>query len=65
MLSPVTYKLSLPLTRNVHPVFHTDLLTPYRETLFHGKNYQHPLAELVQGVEKYEVEAVLGTQCAN
>ena len=56
---PVTYKLSLPSTWNVHPVFHTDLLTPYQETLFHGENYQCPPAELVQGVEEYEVEAVL------
>ena len=29
VLSPVTYKLSLPSTWNIHPVFHTDLLTPY------------------------------------
>ena len=59
VLSPVTYKLSLPSTWNVHPVFHIDLLTPYRETPFHGKNYQCPLAELIQGQEEYEVEAVL------
>ena len=59
VLSPVTYKLSLPSTWNIHPVFHTDLLTPYRETPFHGKNYQRPLAKLIQGQEEYEVEAVL------
>ena len=59
VLSPVTYKLRLPSTWNVHLVFHTDLLTPYRETPFHGKNYQRPPVELVQGVEAYEVEAVL------
>ena len=59
VLSPVTYKLSLPSTWNIHPVFHTDLLTPYRETPFHGENYQRPLAELVQGQEEYKVEAVL------
>ena len=59
VLSPVTYKLSLPSTWNIHPVFHTDLLTPYRETLFHGKNYQHPPAKLVQGQEEYKVKAVL------
>ena len=53
VLSPVTYKLSLPSTWNVHPVFHTDLLTLYWE------NYRRPPAELVQGVEKYEVKAVL------
>ena len=29
VLSPVTYKLSLPPTWNVHLVFHIDLLTPY------------------------------------
>ena len=59
VLSPVTYKLSLPSTWNIHPVFHTDLLTPYRATPFHGENYQHPPAELVQGQEEYEVKAVL------
>ena len=42
VLSPVTYKLSLPLTWSIHLVFHIDLLTPYWETPFHGKNYEHP-----------------------
>ena len=59
VLSSVTYKLSLPSTWNVHPVFHTDLLTPYWVTLFHGENYQHPSAKLVQGVKEYEVKVVL------
>ena len=59
VLSPVTYKLSLPSTWNIHPVFHIDLLTPYWETPFHGENYQRPPAKLVQGVKEYEVEAVL------
>ena len=59
MLSPVTYKLSLPSTWNVNLVFHIDLLTLYWETPFHRENYQCPSAELVQGIEEYEVEAVL------
>ena len=59
VLSPVTYKLSLPSTWNVHPVFHIDLLTPYQETPFHVENYQRPPAELVQGVEEFKVEEVL------
>ena len=29
VLSPVTYQLVLPATWKLHPVFHTDLLTPY------------------------------------
>ena len=60
VLSPVTYKLNLPSTWNIHLVFHTGLLTPYRETPFHGENYQCPPVELIQGQEEYEVEAVLG-----
>jgi len=32
----VTYKLRLPEQWNIHPVFHVDLLTPYKETEFHG-----------------------------
>ena len=64
VLSPVTYKLSLPSTWNVHPVFHIDLLTPYRETLFHGRNYEHPPPDLVANQEEYEIEKVLDVQYA-
>ena len=59
VLSPVTYKLSLPPTWNVHPVFHIDLLTPYRETPFHGRNYERPPPDLVANQEEYKVEKVL------
>ena len=59
VLSPVTYKLSLPPTWNVHPVFHIDLLTPYRETPLHGRNYERPPPDLVANQEEYEVEKVL------
>ena len=33
VLGPVTYKLRLPEQWNIHPVFHVDLLTPYKETV--------------------------------
>ena len=56
---PCDLQAEAPSTWNVHPVFHTDLLTPYRETPFHGKNYQRPPVELVQGVKEYKVKAVL------
>ena len=59
-MSPVTYQLTLPKTWKLHPVFHIDLLTPYCETTFHGKNYQCPPPELVGGEEEYEIEKVLG-----
>ena len=59
VLSPVTDNLTPPSTWNVHPVFHIDLLTPYRETPFHGRNYERPPPDLVANQEKYEIEKVL------
>ncbi len=40
VMSPVNYRLELPMQWSIHPVFHTDLLTPYRETATHGPNYE-------------------------
>ena len=40
VMSPVNYRIDLPTQWSIHPVFHTDLLTPYRETITHGANYQ-------------------------
>ena len=59
VMSPVNYRLKLPPQWSIHDVFHTDLLTPYRETPAHGANYQRPPPDLVNGVEEFEVEKVL------
>ena len=40
-------------------MFHVDLLTPYRETEFHGPNYAWPPPDLIGEEEQYEVEQVL------
>jgi hypothetical protein len=44
------------------PVFHIDLLTPYKETIMHGPNYQRPLPDLVDGEEEYSMEQILDSQ---
>jgi hypothetical protein len=62
VLSPVSYQLQLPTQWSIHPVFHIDLLTPYRETITHGPNYQRPLPDLVDGEEEYSVEKILDSQ---
>ena len=59
VMSPVNYRLQLPMQWSIHDVFHTDLLTPYRETPTHGANYQHLPPDLIDGVEEFEVEKVL------
>ena len=62
VMSPVNYRLELPTQWSIHPVFHTDLLTPYRETLMHGHNYQRPPPDLVDREEDYEVKKILDQQ---
>ena len=59
VMSPISYRLELPHQWRIHLVFHTDLLTPYRETKMHGENYQRPPPELVDNKEEFEVEAIL------
>ena len=43
-------------------MFHINLLTPYRETITHGPNYQHPPPDLVNNEEEYEVEKILDSR---
>jgi len=62
VMSAVNYRLELPTQWSIHPVFHTDLLTPYRETPTHGPNYERPPPDLVEGSEEYEVEKILDIQ---
>src|SRR6201996_7962176 len=62
VLSPLSYQLTLPHQWRIHPVFHTDLLTPYKETEFHGRNYTYPPPDLIEGEEQYEVEHVLDSR---
>jgi hypothetical protein len=62
VLSPITYKLRLPVQWKLHPVFHVDLLTPYRETEFHGINYDKPPPDLINREEEYEVERIVASR---
>ena len=62
VMSPINYRLKLPMQWSIHPVFHIDLLMPYRETITHGANYQRPPPDLVDNAEEYKVEKVLDLQ---
>jgi len=39
-----------------------DLLTPYKETEFHGRNFERPPPDLIDGKEEYEVEHVVDSR---
>ena len=61
-MSSVNYHFKLPMQWSIHPVFHTNLLTPYHETPTHGPNYQCPLPDLVDREEEYKVEKILDSR---
>ena len=62
VMSPINYQLELPMQWSIHPVFHIDLLMPYRETITHGANYQHLPPDLVDNAEEYKVKKILDSQ---
>src|SRR6266550_2751797 len=59
VLGPVTYRLTLPRQWKIHDVYHAALLTPFKETSFHGTTETKPPPDLVEGEQEYEVEAIL------
>ena len=59
LVTPVTYRLTLPKQWKIHNVFHAALLTPFKETTFHGTIETRLPPNLVNGQQEYEVEAIL------
>jgi hypothetical protein len=65
IINPVSFQLELPTQwkqKKVHPIFHTSLLLPYKETEEHGENFQELPSDLVEGEEEYKVEQVLDSR---
>jgi hypothetical protein len=62
VMSAVNYRLELPTQWSIHPMFHIDLLTPYKETMMHGPNFTRPTPELIDGEEEYSVEKILDSR---
>src|SRR5712675_2026624 len=63
VISPVAYRLALPLSWGIHDVFHTSLLLPYQETAAHRPNFTCPPPDLIKDKEEYKVEAIVNHRC--
>ena len=61
-VSQTCFQLKLPPQWKVRPVFHTSLLTPYKETKEHGTNFPEPPPDLVDRQPEWEVEQILGAR---
>ena len=61
-VSPVAYQLALPRAWTIHNVFHSLLLTSYKETPEHRAQFQCPPPELIGNEEEYEVEQIINHQ---
>jgi hypothetical protein len=59
VLSPVSYRLLLPTGWRIHNVFHSALLTPFKETDIHGPSYPSPIPDIIDGEEEFEIEGIL------
>jgi Chromo (CHRromatin Organisation MOdifier) domain len=59
VMSLVVFKLQLLTSWKIHNVFHTSLLSPYKEMEEHGMNYEEPPPDLIDGEHEYEVEQIL------
>lgn len=58
----LNYRLKLPRTVPVHPVFHVSLLTPHKESEIPGRTPPEPLPVIVEGEEEYEVAEILDSR---
>ena len=58
-ISPVAYQLTLQRAWTIHNVFHSSLLTHYKETYESSAQFQCLPPELVGNEEEYEVEQII------
>ena len=61
-VNEVAYRLELPPSMKIHPVFHVSLLEPYKDSTIHGRLQAPPPPIEVDGAEEFEVSEILDSR---
>ena len=56
------YRLELPSSMHIHPVFHVSLLEPHVPNTFPGRVVEVPLPIQVDGLPEFEVKSILDSR---
>ena len=62
VINPVTFKLKLPPSMKIHPVFHVSLLEPKTRDIIQDFIQPPPLPEIIDSYEEFEVEEILDSR---
>lgn len=62
VVSPYAYRLELPASMKIHPVFHVSLLRPAASNPLPGQRHDPPPPIEVEGIEEWEVEDILDSR---
>ena len=58
----MAYRLELPPTMKVHPIFHVSLLEPYQESIFLRRVQSPPPSIEIENHDEYEVDKILDSR---
>lgn len=61
-VNEVAYRLELPTSMKIHPVFHVSLLEPYKESTIPGRLQVPPPPIEIDGEEEFEVSEILDSR---
>ena len=61
-INEVAYRLDLPTSMKIHPVFHVSLLEPYKESTIPGRLQTPPPPIEIDGEEEFEVSEILNSR---
>jgi hypothetical protein len=61
-VNPVAFRLALPASMRIHPVFHVSLLQPHHANSIAGRVEPPPPPVVIDGAEEYEVEEILDSR---